>query len=129
MKQRIIDLTAQLNQANYQYYVLDDPKMPDFEYDMLLRELENLEAEYPQFAQADSPSKRVGGEALSKFQKVVHPVPLMSLQDVFSLEELDDFLRKFFLPTLTLRADFFLFGLHTANSRPHAGGHPHLQVV
>ena len=94
MKQRIIDLTAQLNQANYQYYVLDDPKMPDFEYDMLLRELENLEAEYPQFAQADSPTKRVGGEALSKFQKVVHPVPLMSLQDVFSLEELDDFLEK-----------------------------------
>ena len=42
MKQRIIDLTAQLNQANYQYYVLDDPKMPDFEYDMLLRELEKL---------------------------------------------------------------------------------------
>ena len=94
MKQRIIDLTAQLNQANYQYYVLDDPKMPDFEYDMLLRELENLEAEYPQFAQVDSPTKRVGGEALSKFQKVVHPVPLMSLQDVFSLEELDDFIEK-----------------------------------
>ncbi len=94
MKQRIIDLTAQLNQANYQYYVLDDPKMPDFEYDMLLRELENLEAEYPQYVQSDSPTKRVGGEALSKFQKVDHPVPLMSLQDVFSLEELDDFLEK-----------------------------------
>ncbi len=94
MKQRIIDLTAQLNQANYQYYVLDDPKMPDFEYDRLLRELENLETEYPQFAQQDSPTKRVGGEALSKFQKVTHPVPLMSLQDVFSLEELDDFLEK-----------------------------------
>ena len=94
MKQRIIDLTAQLNQANYQYYVLDDPKMPDFEYDMLLRELENLEAEYPQYAQQDSPTKRVGGEALSKFQKVEHPVPLMSLQDVFSLDELDDFLEK-----------------------------------
>ena len=94
MKQRIIDLTAQLNQANYQYYVLDDPKMPDFEYDRLLRELENLEAEYPQFAQQDSPTKRVGGEALSKFQKIVHPVPLMSLQDVFSVEELDDFLTK-----------------------------------
>ena len=94
MKQRIIDLTAQLNQANYRYYVLDDPQMADYEYDMLLRELENLEETYPEYAQPDSPTKRVGGEALSKFQKVNHPVPLMSLQDVFSVEELDDFLRK-----------------------------------
>ena len=89
-------LTEQLNQANHQYYVLDDPKMPDFEYDMLLRELENLEAAYPEFALPNSPTKRVGGEALSKFEKVVHPVPLMSLQDVFSLEELDEFLEKIF---------------------------------
>ncbi len=94
MKERIEVLTAQLNQANHQYYVLDDPKMPDFEYDRLLRELENLEAEYPQFALPESPTKRVGGMALSKFEKVEHPVPLMSLQDVFSLEELDDFLEK-----------------------------------
>ena len=94
MKDRITELTRQLNDANYRYYVLDDPKMPDFEYDRLLRELENLEAEYPQFAQADSPTKRVGGEALSKFEKVTHTVPLMSLQDVFSLEELDEFLEK-----------------------------------
>ena len=94
MKERIKNLTQQLNIANHQYYVLDDPKMPDFEYDMLLRELENLEAEYPEFALPDSPTKRVGGEALSKFEKVTHPVPLMSLQDVFSLEELDEFLEK-----------------------------------
>lgn len=94
MKQRIRQLTEQLNKANYQYYVLDDPQMPDFEYDRLLRELENLEEEYPEFALPESPTKRVGGEALSKFEKVVHPVPLMSLQDVFSLEELDDFLEK-----------------------------------
>ncbi len=94
MIERIKELTDLLNEANHRYYVLDDPQMPDFEYDMLLRELENLEAEYPQFAQPDSPTKRVGGEALSKFEKVVHTVPLMSLQDVFSLEELDDFLSK-----------------------------------
>ncbi len=94
MKERIKSLTEQLNQANHRYYVLDDPQMPDFEYDMLLRELENLEAAYPQFALPDSPTKRVGGEALSKFEKVTHPVPLMSLQDVFSIEELDDFLSK-----------------------------------
>lgn len=94
MRQRIKNLTEQLNLANYQYYVLDNPQMPDFEYDRLLRELENLEAEYPEFAFPDSPTKRVGGEALSKFEKVSHPVPLMSLQDVFSIEELNEFLEK-----------------------------------
>ncbi len=88
------ELVARLNEANYQYYVLDDPKMLDFEYDHLLRELEDLERENPQFARDDSPTKRVGGAALSKFEKVEHPVPLMSLQDVFSLEELDDFIEK-----------------------------------
>ena len=94
MKDRIIELTRLLNQANYKYYVLDNPDMPDFEYDRLLRELENLEAEYPQFIQPDSPTLRVGGQALSKFEKVNHPVPLMSLQDVFSVEELNEFLEK-----------------------------------
>ena len=93
-KERIKELTAQLTQANYRYYVLDDPTMQDFEYDHLLRELEDLEAEFPEFAAADSPTKRVGGEALSQFEKVVHPVPLMSLQDVFSREELNEFLEK-----------------------------------
>ena len=97
MKERILSLTKQLNEANYRYYVLDDPQMPDFEYDRLLRELEELEAVYPQFVQNDSPTKRVGGEALSKFEKVTHPVPLMSLQDVFSVEELNDFLNKILL--------------------------------
>ena len=99
MKERIEELTKLLNEANHRYYVLDDPQMPDFEYDRLLRELENLEAEYPQFALAESPTKRVGGEALSKFEKVTHPVPLMSLQDVFSLEELDEFLNKLLAET------------------------------
>ena len=94
IKDRIIELTKQLNEANYQYYVLDDPQMLDFEYDRLLRELENLEAGYPEFAQPDSPTMRVGGQALSKFEKLTHTVPLMSLQDVFSLEELDQFLSK-----------------------------------
>lgn len=92
--ERIEKLTRELNAANYRYYVLDDPTMPDFEYDRLLRELEDLEREYPQFADANSPTRRVGGEALSKFEKFTHPVPLMSLQDVFSMEELDEFLSK-----------------------------------
>ena len=94
IQKRMDELVVILNEANYQYYVLDDPKMLDFEYDHLLRELEDLERDYPQFARDDSPTKRVGGAALSKFEKVEHPVPLMSLQDVFSLEELDEFIDK-----------------------------------
>lgn len=93
-KERIKELTARLTEANYRYYVLDDPTMPDFEYDRLLRELEELEEAHPELAAADSPTKRVGGEALSQFEKVTHPVPLMSLQDVFSMEELNEFLEK-----------------------------------
>ena len=93
-RDRIQELSSQLTEANYRYYVLDDPTMPDFEYDHLLRELEELEAANPEFTAADSPTKRVGGEALSQFEKVVHPIPLMSLQDVFSMEELNDFLAK-----------------------------------
>lgn len=93
-KEKIASLTSQLNDANYRYYVLDDPQMPDYEYDRLLRQLEILEQENPELVQPDSPTHRVGGEALSKFEKVTHTVPLMSLQDVFSLEELHDFLAK-----------------------------------
>ena len=91
-KERMQELVSVLNDANYRYYVLDDPQIPDFEYDRLLRELEELEAEYPELAAEDSPAKRVGGMALSKFEKVSHPVPLMSLQDVFSVEELKEFI-------------------------------------
>lgn len=93
-KDRIKELTEILNHANYRYYVLDDPDMADYEYDRLLRELEDLEAEYPELISPGSPTQRVGGEALSQFQKVIHPVPLMSLQDVFSHEELTEFLDK-----------------------------------
>ena len=91
-KQRIEELTKLLNDAGYRYYVLDDPTMPDFEYDRLLRELEDLEKANPELALPDSPTKRVGGQAVNTFGEVIHAVPLMSLQDVFSLEELDDFL-------------------------------------
>ena len=94
IKQQIEELTQILNDANYRYYVLDDPQMPDFEYDRLLRQLEILESEHPEYLAPDSPTQRVGGQALSKFDKVIHAVPLMSLQDVFSVEELTDFLQK-----------------------------------
>ena len=90
-QEEILSLTRELNDAGHRYYVLDDPTMPDFEYDQKLRRLEELETAYPQFAQADSPTRRVGGEALPQFQPVVHEVPLESLQDVFSFDELGEF--------------------------------------
>ena len=93
-RKRIEELTKILSEANFRYYVQDDPTMPDFEYDRLLRELEDLEKEHPELILPDSPTQRVGGEALSKFDKVTHSVPLMSLQDVFSPEELEEFLSK-----------------------------------
>ncbi len=93
-RKRMDELTRILNEANYQYYVLDNPTMQDFEYDCMLRELEILEQEHPELQKADSPTQRVGGAAISSFEKVSHPVPLMSLQDVFSLEELGAFLDK-----------------------------------
>ena len=93
-RNRMEELTRVLLEANYRYYVLDDPQLHDFEYDAMLRELEVLEEQYPQFAAPDSPTKRVGGQALSQFEKVDHAVPLMSLQDVFSTEELTEFLEK-----------------------------------
>ena len=93
-KERIRELTTLLNEAGYRYYVLDDPTMQDFEYDRLLRELEDLEKAHPEFALPDSPTKRVGGQAVNTFAEIPHAVPLMSLQDVFSTEELDDFLSR-----------------------------------
>ena len=93
-EKRIAELTKILQEANYKYYVLDTPEMQDFEYDRLLRELEELEAANPHLVSPDSPTQRVGGAAISAFEKYAHPVPLMSLQDVFSLEELGEFLDK-----------------------------------
>ncbi len=93
-KKRIEELCQILKEANYRYYVQDAPTMPDFEYDRLLRELEDLEKANPELVTPDSPTQRVGGEALTKFDKVAHPVPLMSLQDVFSPEELTEFVTK-----------------------------------
>ncbi len=88
------ELTQVLNEANHKYYVLDAPDMPDYEYDRLLRRLEELEAQYPAFASPLSPTKRVGGEALDRFEKYTHEVPLESLQDVFSAEEVEEFDRR-----------------------------------
>ncbi len=81
------DLRAQLEYHSRKYYVEDAPEISDYEYDKLFRRLQELEKEYPQFDRPDSPTRRVGGEALSKFQKVTHAVPMGSLTDVFSFEE------------------------------------------
>ena len=71
-REEMAALTAQLEEANYRYYVLDDPTLPDYEYDRLLRRLEELEARYPEYASPNSPTKRVGGRALSQFEKYEH---------------------------------------------------------
>jgi len=93
-KARAAQLRAALNEHNYRYYVLDAPTISDFEYDKMLRELEDLESAHPELIAPDSPTQRVGGKALDSFQQVAHRVPLQSLQDVFSPEELLDFDRR-----------------------------------
>ncbi len=87
-------LRGALNEHNYRYYVLDAPTISDFEYDKMLRQLEELEAAHPELITPDSPTQRVGGKALDSFQQVTHRVPLQSLQDVFSPDELLDFDRR-----------------------------------
>lgn len=84
-------LRAELNQANYEYYVLDNPSMSDYDYDHKLRHLEELETAHPELKTPDSPTQRVGGKVAEGFAEVVHEVPLESLQDVFSTDELTDF--------------------------------------
>lgn len=88
---RIEELRRTLNEHSYNYYVLDNPTISDYEYDMLLRELEDLEKEHPELITRDSPTQRVGGKAAEAFAPVVHEVPLESLQDVFSYEEVLEF--------------------------------------
>lgn len=90
-KSEMKELRDALNEAGYRYYVLDDPVMEDYEYDRLLRRLEELEAAHPEEITPDSPTQRVGGEALESFRQVEHPVPLESLQDVFAPEEVEEF--------------------------------------
>lgn len=93
-KEQAEQLRRELEQHNYNYYVLDCPTISDFEYDRMLRALENIEAEHPELITADSPTQRVGGKALDSFEKVAHRVPLESLQDVFDFDELVDFDRR-----------------------------------
>jgi len=88
VKQRIEQLRAEINHHNYRYYVLDSPEISDAEYDELMRELQKLEEEHPQFLTPDSPTQRVGAAPVEAFGVVEHPQPLLSLGNAFSQEEL-----------------------------------------
>lgn len=91
---RIEELRRELRYHADLYYRKDAPEISDYEYDALFRELETLEAAYPQFVTGDSPTRRVGGAVLEKFEKVTHAVPMGSLTDVFSYDELDQYLDR-----------------------------------
>ncbi|MCL2167612.1 MAG: NAD-dependent DNA ligase LigA [Lentimicrobiaceae bacterium] len=84
-------LTQQLNQHNYNYYVLDNPTISDYEFDQLLEELQRLEKEYPQYIQPDSPTLRIGGEITKQFVTVAHVFPMLSLGNTYSIEEIEEF--------------------------------------
>ena len=90
-KERIEELRKQTEYYAGKYYDEDKPEISDFEYDMLMVELRNLEKEYPEFKSKDSLTQKVGGHVKEGFKKVTHEVPLQSLQDVFSLEEVEEF--------------------------------------
>ncbi|WP_421861113.1 NAD-dependent DNA ligase LigA [Marinobacter salarius] len=83
-----------ITEHNYQYYVLDDPRVPDAEYDRLFRELQDLEAQYPDIVTPDTPTRRVGASVETTFEEVVHRIPMLSLDNAFSDEELRDFDRR-----------------------------------
>ncbi len=93
-QKRIVELTVLLKEANDAYYMKDSPQISDYEYDMLLRELENLEKQYPQFQAADSPTKKVGGKAGGGFGQIHHAAPLLSLMNAFNKEEILSFVNK-----------------------------------
>ncbi|QSX75655.1 NAD-dependent DNA ligase LigA [Lysobacter arenosi] len=91
---RIAELRAQLDDANYRYHVLDDPAIPDADYDRMLRELDELEAAHPELITADSPTQRVGAVPTGSFAQVRHAIPMLSLGNAFSDEEVAVFVRK-----------------------------------
>lgn len=91
VENEILKLRKEIEEHNKNYYVLDNPTISDYDYDILLHRLIKLEEENPQLADENSPTKRVGGVALKEFEQVVHEVPMQSLGDVFSKEEIMDF--------------------------------------
>ncbi|QSP94041.1 NAD-dependent DNA ligase LigA [Marinobacter salinisoli] len=94
VQKRVEELRSLIEDHNYHYYVLDDPRIPDSEYDRLFRELQGLEAEHPELASTDSPTRRVGSRSDTSFAEVVHRIPMLSLDNAFSEEEFRDFDRR-----------------------------------
>ena len=90
-QQKIQDLSAEINQHNYNYYVLSKPTISDYEFDMMLEELQKLEAQFPQLVDENSPTKRVGGSITKNFETVKHKYPMLSLSNSYSKEEIADF--------------------------------------
>lgn len=93
-KKEISELRKKIDRAAKLYYTEDNPEITDYEYDMMMRRLSELETLFPELVKEDSPTRRVGGKVLDKFEKVVHDVKMGSLSDVFSFGEAEDFLRK-----------------------------------
>lgn len=93
-KKEISELRKKIDRAAKLYYTEDNPEITDYEYDMMMRRLSELETLFPELVTEDSPTRRVGGKVLDKFEKVVHDVKMGSLSDVFSFGEAEDFLRK-----------------------------------
>ena len=91
MRQKIEQLREQINDHNYRYYVLNDPLIGDYEFDALLRELQELEKAYPEFDDPNSPTHRVGSDATNEFRTVEHRYPMLSLSNTYSLDELHEF--------------------------------------
>ena len=94
LEQEVEALRARLEDWNYQYYVLDEPTVPDAEYDRCLARLRELEAANPELQRDDSPTQRVGGAPLDRFTQVAHEVPMLSLDNAFSAEDMEDFNRR-----------------------------------
>lgn len=92
--ERIDFLTQELNKHNYQYYVLDNPSISDYDFDMLLNELILLEKAFPQYLHIDSPTQRVGGSVSKKFDQVKHKFPMLSLGNTYSKDEVSEFVRR-----------------------------------
>ncbi len=93
-QKRSEELSKLLNEYSYQYYVLDNPEISDYDFDMFMQELKDLEEQFPELITPASPTQRVGGMALNKFEKVNHAVQMSSLQDVFSFEQVESFVQK-----------------------------------
>ena len=91
IKEKIDNLVEIINKANYEYHVMDNPTISDNEYDSYLRELYLLEEKYPEYVRDDSPTKKIGGEVIEEFKKVVHNIPMLSLSNVFNEEEINNF--------------------------------------